>query len=66
MKVVRDTTRHVDCPGHAQDYVKNMITGAARDGWSDTGCISGGWSNATDKRAYIVGKAGRVPSMVVF
>ena len=23
---------HVDCPGHA-DYVKNMITGAAQDGW---------------------------------
>ena len=24
---------HVDCPGHA-DYVKNMITGIARDGIS--------------------------------
>ena len=25
---------HVDCPGHA-DCVKNMVTGAAQNGWSN-------------------------------
>jgi len=47
---------HVDCPGHA-DYVKNMITGA--NGRSYPGGKCPGWSNASDKRAYIARKTGR-------
>ena len=40
---------HVDCPGHA-DYVKNMITGAAQM----DGLFSNRWTNASNKRAYII------------
>ena len=48
---------HVDCPGHA-DYVKNMITGAAQMDGAILVVIGGGWSDAADARAHIVGASG--------
>src|ERR1044072_9021812 len=56
---------HVDCPGHA-DYVKNMITGAARR----EGAIRGG--PATDapmpqpREHILLARQVNVPSIVVF
>jgi elongation factor Tu len=42
---------HVDCPGHA-DYVKNMITGACSNGWSNSGSKCSRWSYASNKRTH--------------
>ena len=61
----RDTTLHVDCPGHA-DYVKNMITGAAQmDGAILVVAATDGVMAQTKEHILLSRQVG-VPYIVVF